>query len=218
MSLITGENGEFVSDPNAEGVALLVPSEILGLLGDPPLVRGEDPEDYHRLFNQLAATIDPQDFVEWIFTKDILDLVWEIKRWRGVKSAFFETELLRSGSHLVKELLEDAAGGFVYDGRGEARQLVARANTGDQESQNKISDLLTTNGLGQNAILSHALVYKLNDVERLEKLIASAEKRRDDLLKSIDIRRQTLAKRLKQASDKMIDELEVEETAIPSIQ
>ena len=211
MSLTTENMEKLQSNSAQESVTRLVPTDILELLGDPPLVRGEEPEDYDRLFNQLAATIDPQDFVDWIYTKDILDLVWEIKRWRIIKSAFFDNELMRSGSRLVGELLEDDTGGYVFDAENKAKQLVVGSNIGDPESQRKLNQLLVTNGLSQQAILSHALILKLNDIERLEKLIASAEKRRDDLLKSIEARRQILAKRLKESSDALIDELEIED-------
>ncbi|MGI9352832.1 MAG: hypothetical protein ACR2O3_14810 [Rhizobiaceae bacterium] len=69
MNLTTENMEKLQSNSAQESVTRLVPTDILGLLGDPPLVRGEEPEDYDRLFNQLAATIDPQDFVEWIFNQ-----------------------------------------------------------------------------------------------------------------------------------------------------
>ncbi|MGI9352831.1 MAG: hypothetical protein ACR2O3_14805 [Rhizobiaceae bacterium] len=125
---------------------------------------------------------------------------------------------MRSGSRLVGELLEGEAGGYLFDSQIKAKQLVVGSNSGDPESQRKLNQLLVTNGLGQQTILSHALVLKLNDIERLEKLIASAEKRRDELLKSIETRRQKWAMRLGDASDTLMDEIAVEETRTRAVQ
>ena len=96
MSLTTENLDKLQIKSAQKPVSRLVPPHVLDLLGDPPLIRSEKPDDYDRLFNQLAATIDPQDFVEWIYTKDILDLVWEIRRWRIIKSAFFDSSLERT--------------------------------------------------------------------------------------------------------------------------
>ena len=217
MSIIEQETGHVARSSTPKPAIELVPPEVLELLGDPPLIRGENPDDYDRLFGQFAATIEPKDFVEWMLTKDVLDLVWEIRRWRQIKSAFFDNELYRSGSQIVGELLEDEAGGFLMNAERNARQLIIGSTTGDPASQSQLQTLLEENGLNHNSILSHALVRRLHDIERLEKLMSSAERRRDDTLKSIERRRQSLASRLQEEANNLIEELELETKPNPPV-
>ena len=64
-----------------------VPADIRALLGEPPLLATEGPNDYDALLNALAREVRPCDIVEWLWVKDIADLTWEILRYRRIKAA-----------------------------------------------------------------------------------------------------------------------------------
>ena len=43
-------------------------------------------EEYERLFSAIVDAAAPADAIAWLFTRDIADLSWEIRRERAVKA------------------------------------------------------------------------------------------------------------------------------------
>ena len=61
-------------------------TELDELLGPPPLLPNESLVDYEGLKSRLRAKIVPQDVLEEIWLRDILDLQWEVLRMRRLKA------------------------------------------------------------------------------------------------------------------------------------
>ena len=85
---------ERVGRPPLEPV---IPSVVRALLGEPPLLPGEDRAAYEALLEQVAQARVPKDFVEWLNVKDIADFAWEGERLKRLKARLLtrrvETEL-----------------------------------------------------------------------------------------------------------------------------
>src|SRR5215471_12844166 len=58
------------------------------VLGTLPLLLGEDAADYGRLRATVIAEMKPTDFMEMIWTNDIIYLEWEIIRFRRAKANY----------------------------------------------------------------------------------------------------------------------------------
>jgi hypothetical protein len=56
------------------------------LLGQLPLIRGEDGCAYNELCARIAAAVKPKDFIEEIWVRDVADLSWEVFRLRRIKA------------------------------------------------------------------------------------------------------------------------------------
>jgi hypothetical protein len=75
------------SDKSKASAALPAPSMTeLSFLGAPPLIPGESAEDYEKLLNAVTNTMKPVDSMETIWTRDIVDLQWDIIRFRRIKA------------------------------------------------------------------------------------------------------------------------------------
>ena len=83
----------------------LIPDEIRRLLGKRPLTHGESEEDYDALFARVVAYVEPQDVVEWLSIKDIVDLAWEARRLRLMKAALINSGMPYASRKLVGPLL-----------------------------------------------------------------------------------------------------------------
>ncbi|HMF25431.1 MAG TPA: hypothetical protein VKG24_25355 [Pseudolabrys sp.] len=82
------------------------------VLGTLPLLQGEDAADYGRLRATVIAEMKPTDFMEMIWTNDIIYLEWEIIRFRRAKANYirelaapdllpgFDLKLGDSGPHV----------------------------------------------------------------------------------------------------------------------
>jgi len=54
--------------------------------GPPPLIPGEDAKDYQQLLAAVTNEMKPVDFMETFWTRDIVDLQWDIIRFRRIKA------------------------------------------------------------------------------------------------------------------------------------
>jgi len=55
-------------------------------LGAPPLIPGEAAGDYEKLLTAVINEMKPVDVLETIWTRDIVDLQWDIIRFRRIKA------------------------------------------------------------------------------------------------------------------------------------
>jgi hypothetical protein len=52
--------------------------------GEPPLIPGEDPRAYARLFAEVTACLNPMDILEAIWVQEFVYLQWDIMRLRRI--------------------------------------------------------------------------------------------------------------------------------------
>jgi hypothetical protein len=81
---------------------------------------------------------------------------------------------------------------------------------GEARARKKVDDWLNELGLTTDAILAQTLSIKLDDIERIDRMIASAEGRRHVVIREIDRRRSSVAARLRAAAE-AIEEAEFAE-------
>jgi hypothetical protein len=68
--------------------ALRAETAEMTVLGSLPLLQGEKNADYERLRAAVIAEMRPADFMEMIWTNDIIYLEWEIIRFRRAKANY----------------------------------------------------------------------------------------------------------------------------------
>jgi hypothetical protein len=96
------------SDKPKASAALSVPSmKYLSFLGAPPLIPGESAGDYEKLVSAVTNTMKPADFMETIWTRDIVDLQWDIMRFRRIKADLITKHY--NGSHAFLKALGEPA-------------------------------------------------------------------------------------------------------------
>ncbi len=159
-------------------VPSLVPPEVQALFGDPPLMRGEDIGAYNKLLDQFAELVEPTDVLEWLLLKDIADHTWEIRRLRRFKILF--VELRRDGVVNYREMAATVG----------ANEDAEYKSVPVPDSEKDSAQLF---------------IYLIDQYKGVEKVIASAERRRDETLRNIERRREHLARRLCKASDEVVN-------------
>jgi len=165
----------------------LVPAEIQtrfgDLFGDPALLRSEDPAIYNTLLNQIAEHVEPKDIVEWWWVKDIADHNWEIRRLRRFKALFVEIRR--------DEWVQNRAMFATLRADEDAPYVPEPVPVGEQDS-------------------AQLFMHLIGEYQSVDRLIASAEARRDRTLREIERRRKETGRRLREASEKIdrdVDEL-----------
>lgn len=163
--------------------------------GPPPLFVGEDQAEYEAMRDQISAAVGPLDFLEEIWVNDVLDLVWETQRLRRLKAALLQAHAHQGVKKIMTTFLGILPAGDLAD------QWAAR----EPKAIRHVEDILKEAGLTMEAVKAETLVVYLDDFERIERLIALAEARRDACLREIDRHRSSLAEALRQAAEEAID-------------
>jgi hypothetical protein len=184
---------------NAVIIGLLPPGE-KPIFGAAPLIYGEDPATYQALLVKVAAATAPQDILEEIWVREMVDLLWETLRLRRLKASLLDSSMADGLEDILTSL-----GGRSFGFSLEDRSLVEAWANGDAGSRKSVVQRLAKAGLSMDAVVAAALSKKLDEFERIDRMIASAEARRNNTLREIDRHRTTLGAALRAAMEEPED-------------
>ena len=195
----------------AQAVAAIgLPAPIRELLGPAPILRWESPERYERVLASMAQAVDPKDWIEWVWTKDLVDLGWEAARARRAQAAAVGLAYKKALAHLMGERRDCLI-------EAQHRVRIARLASGDQKELRAFRETVEAMGLSPEAAGDAAYLLAMADLEPLGVIIARCEIRRDAVLREIDRRRAFKARlraalpSLEHAVDAQFDDLEGED-------
>jgi hypothetical protein len=171
------------AEPSAAGELLLA-----------SVLENEDPEAYEEIIARISAAVKPADFLEEIWVRDVVALVWEAFRLRRLKTCLLDTAAPEGLARAFSPFLPRAT--VIEMAAGWARR--------DGEHVKQVEGLLDPTGLTMEHIIAEALTDRIDDIERIDRMIASVEQRRSAMLREVDRHRASLAARLRRASDEVV--------------
>ena len=170
----------------------VIPAHIRELLGPSPLTSLEDAAAYERILAQVAQAVSPKDVMEWVWVKELVDLGWEAGRARRAiavcialakKAAIKRVQEAAEANILMSLDMDGSRAGGVLDG--------------DPRAVSLFREDLQTLGLTEQSLTDVAYLEALPLIEKLQRIADTANARRDNILKEIDRRRDSLARRLR---------------------
>jgi hypothetical protein len=164
-----------------------VPLATLPLLGAPPLIKGEDARSYEELLARICATLRPSDSLEEIWIRDVVDLVWETFRLRRTKA------------NLLTDSTEWEIGSTLHEEHADAREMARGWAAGNKAAAKDVAAALVSVGSSIEAVIARAMSAQIQDMERLDRLLVSAEARRSAALRELDCHRAPLAQKLRRS-------------------
>ena len=75
----------------------------LRLLGEPPLLEGEERAAYDELLANVLAAVKPADMIDEMFTVDVVWLEWEVLRLRRLKSRLIRKDAIEILERLLRK-------------------------------------------------------------------------------------------------------------------
>jgi hypothetical protein len=163
------------------------------MLGPPPLFEGDDAAAYDELLARISGAVKPADIFEEIWVRDIVDLVWEAFRLRRLKA-----NLMTAAAHNgLKKILEPLRGW------SEADNLAHSWARRERRAIDQVDQLLASAGLTMDAVMAQTLSINLDDIERIDRMIATAEVRRNAILREVDRHRTTWGQALRRAAQQI---------------
>ena len=177
-----------MSETNANRTAES-PAELVALFGPPPLINGEDSNSYQELEARICGGVKPADILEHIWVRDVIDISWEVLRLRRLRANLMQAHAYRG----MKETLLPLVG--VLKAQTLAEAWAARKPAAVEE----INETLASAGLNMETVMANTLSFKLDEFERIDRMVTVAEVRRSAALHEIKRHRETLGKKLRQA-------------------
>jgi hypothetical protein len=193
----------------------------LALFGPPPLLEEEDAASYDELLARICAAVRPVDIIDEIFVADVVFLEWDILRLRRVKSNLLRGSGRKALEDFFRRTLHNDldSEGFlkklhkIIAEEDRAKELARAYARREPDAIKQVDELLASSGLTMHDIMAEGLTEKIDEIERIDRLITIAETRRNASLREIDRRRAVLGEALRRNVQEIEDgEFEVIET------
>jgi hypothetical protein len=151
-------------------------ARIRDVLGAPPLLAGEDLGAYETLHARVVKALTPTDVIEEIWANDVADLTWEAHRWRRLKVDLVFAAAHEGVNEILTPMLDEV----------DRTDLVKAWASGDIRSRRRAASALRRAGMSAGAITAMTQLVKIDALEKIDRLIALAERRRNLTLREVD--------------------------------
>jgi hypothetical protein len=169
------------------------------LLPASPLLITETAHDFERIRDSLNEEIMPRGIVERMYVADIAFLTWEILRFRRCRAALINLKFHDALKKLLRGLSDIGSETYV------AANDLSHDWFTDPDARKEVLQILEQFHLDESAIEAEAIRESAEDLELLDRLLASLETRRNKALRCIAEYRGSLAKDLCASSSRIID-------------
>jgi hypothetical protein len=181
------------STPKTSQVAcapLTVPAELTPFSEELPLLPGERVRDFELLRQMMIDDIKPETSIEWLWSLDLIELSWEILRYRRLKKRILDAHRTAAIGAILQRL--DGAG-MPPEARPMVQLQASRTATewrDDSEAAADIEARLLRSGIDAIDINAEVFVQARELFEMFDQLIHLAQNRRIAVLREISIRRE----------------------------
>ena len=171
----------------------LLPKRITKFLGERPTLPFESDDDFDALHAELVVSLDPKDFMEDVWVGEIAHAQWDIIRMRDWRRAAIENNLPDAALQMMRPELNQAVHDDKADLQEEATHIVRCAARGSAPHQKFFNSILAKAKVTHNMLNVEAYRISLPTISALDEAIAKAERRRDQILREMEQRRQLMA-------------------------
>jgi hypothetical protein len=161
-----------------------------------PLLPGEKQADCADVAVRVVRAAKPRDAIEGFLVRDVIDLTWEILRLPRGKAG-----MLRASMGAGVDLVLGAVG-YPYVQRD---TLCQNWLAGDKGARKNVDTILAKAGLTIEEVTAKTFEKKIDVFEKIDRLLASAEARRNNALREIDRHRDALGGGVRRSIEEIED-------------
>jgi hypothetical protein len=171
-----------------------VPAIFQAIVRPAPLLPGENLHDFESIRAIIIDDVKPQSGLEWLWTIDLIDISWDIVRYRSLRQKVLQTYREAAIESVLQRLdLANISNDFLQPARKYTKQNAAQWRA-DPQAAAEIERRLASNGIDTETINLEVLVQSRELFLMFEALIQSAQNRRAMLLREINNRRSSVRK------------------------
>ena len=168
-----------------------------------PLLITERADDFDNIRDALVEEIKPRGVVEHLYVADMTHLVWETLRLRRCKAAMINSAFRRALVGLLEQVMRKP-GESSFDVEDDAENLAQEWFT-KKKARQQILKLLGQFQLDETVIEAEAIRRTAENIEQLDRLLASLESRRNKAMRCIAEYRADFAPQLRKRASQIID-------------
>ncbi len=195
----TSKSTPVPSVPSLTGEDVL--DRVIGLT-PAPLLLGEALADYFRTARHIVAVIQPKDAIEDFLTRDVIDLDWENRRLRRAKAGLLRASASK-GVRRVLSTIGDSSP--IFSALGMSDGYIQEWASGKASTRKEFAEMLEKAGLTMDDVMAEALAEVIDSFERFDRMLASAEARRNNALREIERHREARGAATRIALDEVQD-------------
>jgi hypothetical protein len=187
------------SVPQSSGADLV--DRVIGIAPS-PLLPGEAEADYVGVAARIISVAQPKDAIEEFLSRDVIELTWDILRLRRMKAGLLRATV-GDGVRRILSRIEDVD--HDYDERRNADRYAQDWARGIVSVRRGFAGMLKKAGLTMDDVMAEAFAKEIDSFERFDRMLASAEARRNNALREIDRHRSALGAAVRQVVDEVED-------------
>jgi hypothetical protein len=166
-----------------------IPAQFRSLLKPPRLLPGESQTDYATVRQMMIDEVTPQTSIEWLWTIDLIEMSWDVVRYRSLREKALEI----SREAAVESLLQEIDGWGIPPAARKMAQRYTRRNVeqwrDDPTAAAEIEARLNSKGIDATSINIEVFIQARDLFIMFDSLGHSAQSRRIALLREIHARR-----------------------------
>lgn len=176
-------------------------------LPNPPLIDGERQADYESHQKACLRAIRPKDAVEEIWAQDFIDFTWEAQRLSRMKLALIQAERIKAVESLIQKF---DTGDPILDVLPMSRSAsTAKAwSSGKKDAVAFVEKLMADHNLDLENIMAEAMSLRLEEIERIDRLISFYGYRRDAAIQQLEKWRERSPRRVCEVQDAIYTDVE----------
>ena len=181
----------------------------------PPLLRSESAAEFEAFQREIENELKPQGLIKQRLIREYVYLEWDIQRLRLCKASMIEAGSRPALQHLLEQVVGDDSGSFddIADRTEDVSVLYFR----NEKVKPTVLQVLAQFGLDEFAIVAQAMRDALPNLELIERMLASLERRRTRLLLLIAQYDEGLAQRTRENADRMSERGDLPEVREPDL-
>jgi hypothetical protein len=153
------------------------------------LLPGEDLRDYEVLRQMIVEDIQPQTNIEWLWTVDLVELSWEILRYRRLKKSILDVHRATAIEAILRRLDGEGMPAEVMPIVDLHAKRTAAEWRDNRDAANETEARLRRNKFDNIDINAEVFVQARVAFEMFDRLTHLAQTRRIGLLREISLRR-----------------------------
>ena len=172
-------------------------------LPTPPILMNESAADLNRVRETLNNEIKPRGMIEQLYLLDYAELTFEVLRLRRWKMALLKTNFVPALETVFTQVLLQS--GYNLGEASATAKHTAHRWFINKQVKKQGTRLLRQCRLDVSAIEAEAFRKSADQIELIDKLLASAESRRSKIIREIAAYRNGLAQQLENSANPIID-------------
>ena len=165
-----------------------IPEALRGLIEKPPLLEGEDPDQFWRFFAAVADEQKPQGILDWISVVDIATKAWEELRLRRSSVALIHGGMLNALMYFMSQMRPSPLGGNLKLATTSITNSALAYFSTDPKEKAEVVARLAQHGIGLAELQAKAAELNGQPLQMFERMIAARENGRRQLRKEAAVR------------------------------